>query len=438
MSGPLLERAARRVGSLGVLAEFSPVELAALQYVWEVNARPGQLPPEGSWLVWLLLAGRGFGKSRTGAEWVRGKVEAMPGSHGALVAPTAADARDVMVKTLLGCSPPGEVEYEPSKRSLTWANGTTATLYTAEEPDRLRGPQHAWAWCDELAAWAYPEDTWDMLQMTMRLGDQPQACVSTTPRPIPIVRRLMADSATVITRGSTYDNAANLSPAFLSAVRERYEGTRLGRQELYAEILDDVPGALWTRGMLDGGRVRASPVGFRRVVVAVDPSGGHDADNDEQGIVVAALGQDGHAYVIEDASCKLTPDGWGRAAVSAYARHGADRILWERNFGGEMVEHVITTAAKALGLQAATREVKASRGKVVRAEPVAALYEQGKVHHVGAFPQLEDQLCLFTPSGEFSKSPDRADALVWALTDLMLGEGAAGFDGPSSPSSRRV
>jgi phage terminase large subunit-like protein len=349
----------------------------------------------------------------------------MPGSHGALVAPTAADARDVMVKTLLGCSPPGEVGYEPSKRSLSWSNGTTATLYTAEEPDRLRGPQHHWAWCDELAAWPYADEAWDMLQMTMRLGDQPQVCVSTTPRPIPLVRRLMADAGTVITRGSTYDNAPNLSAAFLEAVKERYEGTRLGRQELYAEILDDVPGALWTRGMLDGGRVKSCPVELRRIVVAVDPSGGHDAENDEQGIVIAGLGTDGHAYVLEDASCKLSPEGWGRQAVSAYVRRDADRLLWERNFGGEMVEHVITTAARAQCVTVATREVKASRGKVVRAEPVAALYEQGKVHHVGAFPKLEDQLCLFTPSGEFTKSPDRADALIWALTDLMLGEGRA-------------
>ncbi len=425
MSAPLLERAALKAGSLGVLAEFTPAELAALQYAWEVNARPSQIPPDGPWLVWLLLAGRGFGKSRTGAEWCRAKANAMPGSHGALVAPTAADARDVMVKTLLGCSPPGEVDYEPSKRALTWSNGTTATLYTAEEPDRLRGPQHAWAWCDELAAWPYADEAWDMLQMTMRLGDQPQVCVSTTPRPIPLVRRLIADSATVITRGSTYDNAANLSPAFLAAVRERYEGTRLGRQELYAEILDDVPGALWTREMLEASRRKASPVGFRRVVVAVDPSGGHDVENDEQGIIVAALGQDGHAYVLEDCTCKLTPEGWGRVTVEAFLKHKADRILWERNFGGEMVEHVITTSARNRGVVVSTREVKASRGKVVRAEPVAALYEQGKVHHVGAFPQLEDQLCLFTPSGEFDKSPDRADALVWALTDLMLGEANA-------------
>ncbi len=376
MSESLLQTVVRRYGADALAGMLSPEQLNALRYEWQAWARPEQLAPIGAWLVWLLMAGRGFGKSRTGAEWVRSKAESMPGTHGALVAPTAADARDVMVKALLGCSMPGEVEYEPSKRSLTWANGTTATLYTAEEPDRLRGPQHAWAWCDELAAWAYPEDTWDMLQMTMRLGDTPQVCVSTTPRPIPIVRRLMADGGTVITRGSTYDNAANLSPAFLAAVKERYEGTRLGRQELYAEILDDVPGALWTRGMLESARVKTHPVGLRRIVVAVDPSGGHDAENDEQGIIVAGLGQDGLAYVLEDATCKLSPEGWGRRVVDAYVRHEADRVLWERNFGGEMVEHVITTAAKAQGVTVSTREVKASRGKVVRAEPIAALYEQ--------------------------------------------------------------
>jgi predicted phage terminase large subunit-like protein len=436
---PLIRQVVRRAGPLGALAVLSAEEAAALEFAWEVWARPEQLPPPGDWLVWLLLAGRGFGKSRTGAEWSRGKAQSLPGSHGALLAPTAADARDVMVKALLECTHPQEgLRYEPSKRALHWANGTSATVYSAEEPDRLRGPQHHWAWCDELAAWPYAEEAWDMLQMTMRLGEQPQACVSTTPRPIPLVRRLIADPGTVITRGSTFDNAANLSEAFIDAVRERYEGTRLGRQELYAEILDDVPGALWTRAVLESARVRACPVGVRRVVVAVDPSGGHDAENDEQGIVVAALGQDGHAYVLEDCSCKLSPEGWGRRAVEAYLKHSADRLIWERNFGGEMVDHVIKTAARQQRVAVATREVRASRGKVVRAEPVAALYEQGKVHHVGTFPQLEDQLCLFTPAGDFDKSPDRADALVWALTDLMLGEQQAAFTASRSASSRRL
>jgi predicted phage terminase large subunit-like protein len=437
----LVKRAAIAAGSLGVLSALSPAELEAMHYAWELNARPEQMAPDGAWLVWLLLAGRGFGKSRTGAEWARAKALAMPGSHGALVAPTSADTRDVMVKALVECSHPSEnIIYEPSKRRLAWSNGTSATLYSAEEPDRLRGPQHAWAWCDEIAAWQYPDEVWDMLMMTRRVGDMPQVVASTTPRPIPLVRRIMSDRSTVITRGSTFDNADNLSPAFLASVKDRYEGTRLGRQELFAEILDDVPGALWTFAMLDGCRV-SEPPAMRRIVVAVDPSGtGANEDakgdeegtkGDEQGIVVAGLGVDGRGYVLEDVTCKLSPDGWGRRVVEAYQRHKADRVVYERNYGGDMVEHVIATAARSMGVTVATRMVVASRGKVVRAEPIAALYEQGKVSHVGVFRHLEDQMCKFTPSQEFIKSPDRADALVWALTELMTGEPVASFGGAS-------
>jgi phage terminase large subunit-like protein len=432
VSDPLLRRAVQRVGIEAVISALNVEQLNFLRYTWEALARPEQLPPDGDWLVWLLLAGRGFGKSRTGAEWCRQQVKDMPGSHGALVAPTAADARDVMAKALLACTPPWEgfqseavISYEPSKRLLTWANGTTATLYSAEEPDRLRGPQHHWAWCDEIAAWEYAEDCWDMLAMTLRLGDRPRCVVSTTPRPIAIVRRLMADPGTAITRGSTFDNSANLSASFIEAVRQRYDGTRLGRQELYAEILDDVPGALWQRDVLDRLRVREAP-DLVRVVVAVDPSGGAGPENDEQGIMVCGKGVDGHAYVLADKTCRLSPDGWARRAVEAYREHKADRIVYERNFGGDMVEHTIATVARSMGVHVATRAVVASRGKVQRAEPVAALYEQGKAHHVGSLPLLEDEQCRFVP-GEFDGSPNRVDALVWAMTDLMLGEPAATF-----------
>jgi phage terminase large subunit-like protein len=421
VSESLLQSVVRKYGVDRLLEVFEPAQINALRYEWQALARPEQLPPLGDWLVWLILAGRGFGKSRTGAETSREWAKQLPGSHGALVAPTAADARDVMVKALLSATPEHEgLVYEPSKRALTWANGTTATLYSAEEPDRLRGPQHHWAWCDELAAWEYAEEVWDMLAMTLRLGERPRVVVSTTPRPIAIIRRLMKDPGTAITRGSTFDNSANLSASFIEAVRQRYDGTRLGRQELYAEILDDVPGALWQRDVLDRLRVREAP-DLVRVVVAVDPSGGAGPENDEQGIMVCGKGVDGHAYVLADKTCRLSPDGWARRAVEAYREHKADRIVYERNFGGDMVEHTIATVARSMGVHVATRAVVASRGKVQRAEPVAALYEQGKAHHVGSLPLLEDEQCRFVP-GEFDGSPNRVDALVWAMTDLMLGE----------------
>lgn len=422
MSSSLLKQVTAKVGAERVIEALGVAGVNQLRYIWPAWARPEQLAPAGDWLVWLLLAGRGFGKSRTGAEWVRQKASAMPGSHGALVAPTAADVRDVMVKALLQCTPPEEgLTYEPSKRSLRWANGTTATLYSAEEPDRLRGPQHHWAWCDELAAWAYAEECWDMLQMTLRLGELPQVCATTTPRPIDIVRRLIKLPTTSITRGSTFDNADNLSSAYLASIKAQYEGTRLGRQELYAEILDDVDGALWLRSQIDADRVREAPE-LVRVVVAIDPAVTSGEDADETGIIVAGKGVDGHAYVLGDYTCRLSPDQWARRAVDAYERHDADRIIAEVNQGGDLVERTIRTVAPKVPY----RGVRANRGKIVRAEPVAALYEQHRVHHVGSLPQLEDQQCRYVPDA-FDGSPDRVDALVWALTELMLGEGQARF-----------
>jgi phage terminase large subunit-like protein len=403
-----------RLGAEGALHQ--------LRYSWRVVARPEQLQPHGGWLWWLILAGRGFGKTRTGAEWVREEVESSRRGRLALVAATAADARDVMVEGesgLLAISPPWfRPEYEPSKRRLTWPNGAIATVYTADEPERLRGPQHDGAWCDELAAWRYP-DAWDMLSLGLRLGVDPRGVVTTTPKPTKLVRDLLKASNTVVTRGSTYDNRDNLAPQFLEAIKQRYEGTRLGRQEIYAEVLDDVPGALWQRARLDELRLYAVPCDLQRIVVAIDPSGGHTEDSDEQGIVVAGRGIDGHAYVLADRSCRLSPDGWGARAIEAYQEFKADRIVYEKNYGGEMVEHVLQTAARSRGARVALREVVASRGKVVRAEPIAALYEQGKVHHIGAFDRLEDEQCTFTPLG-FDGSPNRVDALVWALTELMI------------------
>lgn len=273
--------------------------------------------------------------------------------------------------------------------------------------------------CDELAKWRYARETWDMLQFGLRLGDRPQALVTTTPRPIPALKEIMAERTTVVTHGSTFDNAGNLAPSFLAKIKERYQGTRLGRQELDAEMLDDLPGALWTRAMFDDHR-RGAP-DMQRIVVAVDPSGtgGEGDEGDSIGIVVAGLGVDGRGYVLADRTCKLSPDGWGKRAVNAYHEFAADRIVAERNYGGAMVEHVIRTVDRNVSY----REVVASRGKVARAEPVAALYEQGRVSHVGAHPELEDQCCLIGPDGYIGEgSPDRADALVWALTDLMLGD----------------
>ena len=349
----------------------------------------------------------------------------------ALIAPTAADARDVMVEGDSGILSVcwandrdhrgnliGRPSYEPSKRRLTWANGAMATTYSADEPERLRGPQHDAGWCDELAAWNYAQDAWDMFMFGLRLGSDPRAMVTTTPKPIPLLRQIMGAETTVVTRGSTYANRANLAPSFLDKIVTRYEGTRLGRQELLGEILDDYAGALWTRDMIDAAKRDAKVPDMQRVVVAIDPSGtaGADDEGDSIGIVVAGRGVDGLAYVLADRTCKLSPDGWGRRAVAAYREFKADRIVAERNFGGAMVQHVIRTVDK----QAAYREVTASRGKVVRAEPIAALYEQGRVKHVAGMEALEDQMCAMTGEGFLGEgSPDRVDALVWALTDLM-------------------
>ncbi|ABS68930.1 protein of unknown function DUF264 [Xanthobacter versatilis] len=412
-----------------VLAGLTKKQAEQLLWDWKFWARPNQLPPPGDWLTWLILAGRGYGKTRTGAEWVRSVVcGATPLSRGilgriALVAETAADARDVMVEGesgILSVHPKAfRPLYEPSKRRLTWPNGAVATLYNAVEPDQLRGPQHDGAWCDELAKWRYAGETWDQLQFGLRLGDKPRQVVTTTPRPIPVLKQIIAAGTSRVTRGSTHENRANLASTFLAEVVKKYEGTRLGRQELNAEILDDVPGALWTRDMLDMSRV-GFPPDLVRVVVAVDPSGtkGAEDDGDAIGIVAAGCGVDGRAYLLEDASCKLPPAGWGRRAIEVFKRWDADRLIAERNFGGAMVEHVI----RSIDPDVSFREVTASRGKVARAEPIAALYEQKKVSHVGSFPDLEDQMCSFTPSGYIGAgSPDRADAAVWALTELMLG-----------------
>lgn len=345
------------------------------------------------------------------------------------MAPTHSDVRGTIfegVSGLIACAPPELIaDYNRSNQELRFTNGALIRGFSAEKPDRLRGPQFHRAWADEQAAWQYPE-AWDQLMFGLRLGSAPQVIVTTTPRPTPLIRALAKDDRTHITRGSTFDNAAHLAPDALIRLRERYEGTRLGRQELYAEVLEDLVGALFSRANIDQRRAQAAP-DMQRIVVAVDPSGtaGASDDGDSIGIVVAGKGIDGRAYVLADRTCKLSPDGWARRVVSAYHEFGADRIVAERNFGGAMVESLIRTVDRRVSY----KEVTASRGKAIRAEPVAALYEQGRVSHVGPLPELEDQMALMGPDGFVGEgSPDRLDAAVWALTDLMLEDAGYRFN----------
>lgn len=411
------------------LSNISSATLATLKYDWDFWARPNQIEPEGDWTTWLILAGRGFGKTRTGAEWVRknvcGDTPLSPGRcrHIALVAETAPDARDVMVlgpAGLLACHPKEfRPHYYPSKRLVEWPNGAQAILFNAVEPDQLRGPQFDLAWCDELAKWRYARETFDQLQFGLRLGEHPRQIITTTPRPIPVVRRLIADPDTVVTRGRTFDNAANLAAPFLKQIEDRYGGTRLGRQELDGEVLDDIPGALWNREIIDTSRVSEAP-DLSRVIVAVDPAATSGEDADETGIVGVgvAANADGstQGYILADRSIRGTPEEWARKAVSLYRELQADRIVAEKNNGGEMVEACIRAVDRTVPITL----VSASRGKVVRAEPVSALYEQGRIHHVGRFDRLEDQMCLFSQDMPRTEgSPDRVDALVWGLTSLF-------------------
>jgi len=411
---------------LGGLTES---QAEALLWDWSLWARPNQLPPASLWSNWLILSGRGWGKTRSGAEWVRSTEARLGGScRFALVGETAADSRDVMVEGdsgIMGIYPEGEApKYEPSKRRLTWKSGATASLFNATEPNQLRGPQYTHAWVDEMAKWRYAEETWDMLSFGLRLGDLPQVIITTTPRPIPLLRKLINSPRTVITRGSTYENISNLAPTFIEQVIETYEGTRMGRQELEAEILDDAPGALWTRAMLDDHRVQLNQTEglpeMVRVVVAIDPAVAEadtmDEGHSETGIIVAALGGDGRAYILDDVSVRDTPGGWARRAVSAFDRHYGDVMVVERNAGGAMVEATLRSVRATLNV----KTVWASKGKQIRAEPIAALYEQGRVSHVGTFASLEDQQVAFTADGPLGRGDsDRVDALVWALTELF-------------------
>jgi predicted phage terminase large subunit-like protein len=401
------------------IAKLTDEEVLALKYDWHFHGRPLQFAPqtEVPWVYWLILAGRGFGKTRTGAEWCREQVKTC--QHVNIVGATVTDARDIMIEGESGilacCSKRERPLFVASKRQLQWPNGAKSLIFTADEPERLRGKQHEKLWADELAAWRYPE-AWDQAMFGLRLGKHPQACITTTPRPIQIVRDLIKDPASVVTRGSTYDNRTNLAAAFFNKIITKYEGSRLGRQELNAELLEDNPGALWKLSDIDRLRVNETPM-LARVVTAIDPSVKEDGSEDEAGIVVAGLGYDGEVYVLDDISLAASPHGWATHAVNlGYKRHCCDRIVAEVNNGGALVESVIRTVDPDVPYEA----VHASRGKRTRAEPVSALYEQGRVHHVGTFAKLEDEMCQWDP--EISpNSPNRVDALVWAVTQLMGG-----------------
>ncbi|WP_439816215.1 DNA-packaging protein [Zavarzinia sp. CC-PAN008] len=398
------------------LAGLTRTDRHRLLFDWRFWARQKQLAPQGDWPGWLVLAGRGFGKTRMGAEWVRAMAESGRFRRIALVGATEADVRKVMVEGesgLLDISPPwNRPRWEPSLGRLRWKNGVVAQAYSAAAADQLRGPQHDAAWADEVAKWADP-DAWDQLLLGLRLGTAPRWIATTTPRPNDLVRRLLREAGEV-TKGSTFENTA-LPPTFLEAMVGRYEGTRLGRQELHAEVLDDVPGALWTRAMIDDHR-RAAPE-LARVVVAIDPSVAAQGDGAETGIVVAGIGHDGHGYVLADLSTHASPQQWAARAVEAWHRHEADTLVAETNQGGALVRDVLRSGDHTVPLA----EVRASRSKAARAQPVSALYEQGRVHHVGALPELEAQLLRFTQAGPDGPC-DRADALVWAITHLMLGK----------------
>lgn len=362
---------------------------------------------------------------------MRARIESGLARRIALVAPTPADARDVMVEGesgLLSISPPwNQPTYHPSKRSVTWPNGAQAIVYSGHEPDQLRGPQHDTAWCDELASWQYPRETWDNLQFGLRLGD-PKTCITTTPRPIRLLKEIRDAHTTVKTVGTSYENRSNLPDSYFEQIIAKYEGTTIGQQEIYAALLEESPGALWTRETIEKCREPKAPT-LRRIVVAIDPAATANTESAETGIVVAGIGANGQAYVLSDRSGRVSPDTWARRAVELYHEHKADRIIGEHNNGGDMVRHTVLTVDPRVSY----RDVWASKGKYTRAEPVAALYEQGKVHHAGVFTELEDQMCTWVPGED---SPDRMDALVWALTELML-DAEPGVMLPATGLSRR-
>lgn len=397
--------------------------LIPMNWDWDFWARMDQKAPKSDWRTWLVLGGRGAGKTRTGAEWIHERVR-QGAERIALVAETYGDGREVMLEGpsgLLHTGYPSErPRYEPSRRRLSWSSGAEAYIFSAEDPEGLRGYQFDTAWSDELAKWPFGEDTWSNLQMGLRLGDDPRQIVTTTPRTVPLLKEIMARETTELTRASSYANRTNLADSFFSEIAAVYEGTALGRQELLGELIEDLAGALWTWDMIEAARAEA-PGSFRRIVVAVDPPVTSHEGSDACGIVVAGLchAEEKHAFVLADLTVKgFRPHQWAERVAEAYHRFEADRVVVEVNQGGDLVTDVLRTASSSIPVKA----VRATRGKIIRAEPIAALYEQNRIHHACPLPELEDQMTSFTGAG-FS-SPDRLDALVWALTDLMIGHEA--------------
>ncbi|QIB36312.1 DNA-packaging protein [Ancylobacter pratisalsi] len=413
-----------------VIAALDAGTMEWLAHHWPLLGRASQQAPAtaqggGDWLTWLVLGGRGAGKTRAGAEWVRALALGHDGPKAgriALIAESLGDFREVMVEGvsgILAVHPRAErPTWEPTRRRLEWPNGAVAQGFSADDPESLRGPQFDAAWCDELAKWRYAQAAFDMLQFGLRLGRRPRQMVTTTPRPTSLVRALLADPRTAVTRMGTAENAVHLAPTFLEGVVGRYAGTRLGRQELEGELVEDRPDALWTREGLESGRLAAPPP-LIRIVIAVDPPASSRKQADACGIVAAGIDREGVVHVLADESAQgLTPSRWGARAIALFHRLEADRVVVEVNQGGEMVRTILN----GLDPGVPVAEVRATRGKWLRAEPVAALYEQGRVRHAGAFPQLEDELCDFGPEGlSNGRSPDRLDALVWAVTALALG-----------------
>lgn len=403
-----------------LLNSLSDKEAEELLYDWKVWARPKQLPPLGDWLTWMVLTGRGWGKTRTAAEWVIEQAK-KGAKHIALIGQTVPDVRDTMIKlgpsSILKISHPSfRPEYIPSLRTLAWSNGTIATTYSGDKPDQVRGPSHDIVWIDELAKFQYPQDIWDNLMFGLRESEDMRILITTTPRPIKTIKDIIAMSSTITVRGSTYENKDNLPKKYFEQVIAPYVGTRLGQQEIEGKILDDNPNALWTRKMIEDNRVNKHP-NLIRVVIGVDPEASDTKTSAETGIIAAGIDDKGHGYILGDDTIKGKPDKWGNAVVTSYYKYRGDRIIGEVNNGGDMIEYVI----KTIDPNVSYKSVRATKGKYIRAEPVSALYEQGKIHHVGNFIDLEDQLCEWEQG---RKSPDRLDAEVWAITELMLaGEG---------------
>lgn len=406
---------------LRVFDSLGPERQSLIRWVWEAWARSEQLPPRRLWRNWLICAGRGWGKTRAGAEWVRHQIESGACRKMAVIAADAKDARDVLVEGVSGiqsvCHPAFRPSYSPSLKRLTWASGAVVHLYSAADPDELRGPQFDGAWVDELAKFRYDRELWNQLQLSLRLGTNPRAVITTTPRPTTLIKSLIAAPDTIVTGGSTFQNRLNLAPAYLESIEAQYSGTRIGRQEIEGLVLDDADGAFWSRAQLEV-LATSAPEQFSRIVVAIDPPASHGESSDLAGIVVAGAAGSGKSvryYVLADLSRRASPNQWAKVAADAYTHWRADLIVAEANQGGEMVRSVLRSHDYRLPVKL----VHASRGKSIRAEPVAALYEQNRVFHVSGLGLLEDQMCSWVP-GESGKSPDRVDALVWALTELAL------------------